>query len=121
MHRGFSLHQAFSGTFVKVRPSVIVSSFFIMVKQKRYIRVFQRAGATDEAHSRTLEDLHLRDTPMFRRMIMKGMFVACHDDRFYLNEPVVNIFLMNRQYFLRILFILILILVIAYITGSLLK
>jgi hypothetical protein len=85
------------------------------------MKAFQREGATDEAHSRTLEELGLRDSPIFRRMIVRGIFIPCADDRYYLNVPLASVYQSGRQYFLRIFLLLLLILVIAFLTGMFLK
>jgi len=92
-----------------------------MIKQKRYIKAFERHGATDEAHACTLEELDLRDSPIFRRMIVRGIFIHCPDDRYYLNVPLASVYLSGRQYFLRIFLLLLLILVIAFLSGMFLK
>ena len=92
-----------------------------MIKQNRYIKSFQRAGAIDEEHACSLGELHLKDSLIFRQMIVKGIFIACSDQRFYLNVPVAGIYQSARQYFLRIFFLLFLILLIAFLTGMLLK
>ncbi len=92
-----------------------------MIKQKRFIKSFQRAGAIDEAHACSLDELHLRMSPLFRRMVIQGIFIACSDDRYYLNVPVATLYQSGRQYFLRIIFLLFLILLLAFITGILLK
>ncbi len=92
-----------------------------MIKQKRYIKAFQRHGATDEARARTLEEMDLRDSPVFRRMIVRGIFIPCPDDRYYLNVPLASVFQSGRQYFLRIFLLLLLILVIAFLSGMFLK
>lgn len=92
-----------------------------IIKQSRYIKAFQRAGAVDEANARTLEELHLRDSIVFKRMITQGIFVFCKDERYYLNVPLVEVFRANRHYFLRIFFLVFLILLLAFITGNILK
>lgn len=92
-----------------------------MILQSRYIRTFERAGAVDEESARTLKDLHLRDTQIFRRMVMRGIFISCQDERYYLNIPVAEVYKTNRQYFLRIFLLVILILLLAFITGTIIK
>jgi hypothetical protein len=54
-------------------------------------------------------------------MIVQGIFIVCSDQRYYLNVPVAGIYQSGRQYFLRIFFLLFLILLIAFLTGLLLK
>lgn len=92
-----------------------------LIKQKRYIKAFQREGATDEAHARTLEELDIKESPVFRRMIVMGMFIQCPDGRYYLNVPLASVYQSGRQYFLRIFLLLLLILVIAFLSGMFLK
>lgn len=92
-----------------------------MLFQSRYIRAFERAGAIDEDRARTLQELHLRDTQVFRRMVMRGIFISCSKERYYLNIPVAEVYKTNRQYFLRIFLLVILILLLAFITGTIIK
>ncbi|HOW24179.1 MAG TPA: hypothetical protein PK711_00795 [Bacteroidales bacterium] len=92
-----------------------------LIKQKRYINAFQRAGATDEAHACTPEELGLRDSLIFKRMIVRGIFIQCPDGRYYLNVPLASVYQSGRQYFLRIFLLVLLILFIALLSGMFLK
>ncbi len=50
----------------------------------RYVRVFREAGALDEAHARTLDELGLRGSLLFRSMVRRGEVVSCPRG-YYLN------------------------------------
>jgi hypothetical protein len=89
-----------------------------MIRQKKYIKAFQRAGAVDETHATTLEELHLVSSFHFKKMIEKGIFIDCGNGRYFLNVPVAGIFSTNRQYFMRIFILILLILLLAVITGK---
>jgi hypothetical protein len=91
-----------------------------MIRERKYIRAFQRAKAVDESSARTLEELHLAHSPVFDRMIVKGFFIRCGQDRYYLNVPVAEIFQANRNYFMRIFLLILVLLLLAFISGKLL-
>ena len=69
----------------------------IAVRQNKYIRSFRRAGADAPQSARTLEDLHLRDSWIFRRMVGRGIFVPADQDRWYISESAAENFLRARR------------------------
>lgn len=64
----------------------------IIRKQNRYMRRFAEAGAADPDHAVTLAELGCRDSWIFRRMVKKGVFVACGTDRYHLDERAAREF-----------------------------
>jgi hypothetical protein len=48
----------------------------IIASQSRYLRAFQQAGATAPERARSLADLGLRESRIFRGMLRRGYIVA---------------------------------------------
>ena len=58
----------------------------IIMKQNKYIDLFNNLKAIDEEHSVALNDIGVRRGLVFNRMIAKGVFVECNDGKFYINN-----------------------------------
>src|SRR3982751_4822123 len=54
--------------------------------QKRIVRAFREAGATDPSTARTLQELRLKDSRLFRAFAREGTIVET-DRGFYLDVP----------------------------------
>ncbi len=48
----------------------------VIARQNRYLRAFQQAGATSAECARSLADLGLRDSRIFRGLLRRGYIVA---------------------------------------------
>ncbi len=64
---------------------------FVIIKQRRHLRSFSEAGATSPAAARSLEELGLRQSPMFRRMVRKGIFVEL-SGKYYMDAAAAAAF-----------------------------
>jgi hypothetical protein len=58
----------------------------LLLKQARCVRAFRAAAATTPQTAKTLDELGCRDSPLFRKMVRRGIIVACPDGRYFLNE-----------------------------------
>ncbi len=61
----------------------------VMAAQARYLRIFEQAGAVDPAHSRTLDELGLRETGLFRGLVRRGLIIEAPRG-YYVNLPAVQ-------------------------------
>ena len=57
----------------------------ILIRQRRMIRRYRDAGAIDSLHACCPEDLGLRRSWLFNRMIDRGVFVPVGDGRCFLD------------------------------------
>jgi hypothetical protein len=90
---------------------------YIIVKQNLYMRAFRKAEATDRRRARTLAQLGIRETGIFRRMVDKGVFVATGGDAYYMDENAASDFVAERRkraFFTLALMLLILLLIWAF-------
>ncbi len=95
-----------------------MSAAAIMARQNRWIRRFLKAKATDEKHARKLTDVGCKNSPMFRRMVDQGVFIACANERYYLDEAGCEAFRARR---LRRVVVAILAVIAIVVIASLLK
>ncbi len=70
---------------------------YVIVKQNQYMSRFKKAGATDRSHARKLEDLRVRESGIFRRMVDKGVFVASGNDTYYMDPDAAHEFVVARR------------------------
>jgi hypothetical protein len=88
------------------------SEAYVIIKQNEYMRRFRRAGATDPARARTLEDLGVKPSPIFRKMLARDVFRNGRaPETYYLDESAAEEFVDARRR--RIFFTLLLMLVLA--------
>ncbi|UCG56286.1 MAG: hypothetical protein JSU70_15630 [Phycisphaerales bacterium] len=64
----------------------------VTIFSRTYIRKFQEVNATSPEYARTLADLGLPDTWIFRRMVSQGVFLPCEDGRFCLQQATARAF-----------------------------
>lgn len=69
----------------------------VVARQNRCLRAFHAAGATSPDSARTLADLHLRNSWVFRRMVARGVISRTADGRFYLDQAAADRFLRSRR------------------------
>lgn len=74
-----------------------MSAAVIVMRQNRYMRRFADAGATSAGQARSLAELDLRDTWIFRRMVAAGVFRPAGEDRWYLDTAGAEQFRSHRQ------------------------
>jgi hypothetical protein len=65
----------------------------VTIPSKSYIHKFEEVNATSPEHARTLADLGLPDTWIFRRMVSKGVFAPCEEGRYYLQQTTARAFI----------------------------
>jgi hypothetical protein len=88
------------------------SEAYVIIKQNEYMRRFRRAGATDPARARTLEDLGVKPSLIFRKMVARDVFRSGRaPETYYLDESAAEEFVDARRR--RIFFTLLLMLVLA--------
>ena len=69
-----------------------MSAAAITIRQKRLIRAFREAGATDRSRAVTLSQLGEQQTSIFDELVQAGVFVAAGAGRYYLDERAVDTF-----------------------------
>ena len=70
---------------------------YVIIVQNQYLRVFRKAGVTDRGRAKTLPDLGLRETSIFRRMADKGVFVEAGNGAYYMDEDAAAEFVAARR------------------------
>ncbi|NLS97637.1 MAG: hypothetical protein GXX96_36315 [Planctomycetaceae bacterium] len=73
-----------------------MSGAVVVMSQNRLMRRFQDAKATDPKSARTLADIGCRNSWIFRRMVVRGVFVETEDGRFYIDEDAASRFVKRR-------------------------
>lgn len=67
----------------------------ILLKQKKYIKLFRKVGAIDAEHSISLNDFGIRKSLVFNKMIRRGIFIQCESGKYYINnqaaEDLINL------------------------------
>ncbi len=74
-----------------------MSGEYIIIKQNQYMRTFRKAGATDYRSAKTLEELGIRPTGIFNRMVDRGVFVNAGRDAFYIDQDAASEFVSTRR------------------------
>lgn len=88
------------------------SEGYIIIKQNEYMRKFRHAGATGPARARTLDDLGIRPSGIFRKMLARDVFrVGPVPETYYLDESAAEEFVEGRRR--RIFYALLLMIVLA--------
>lgn len=52
---------------------------------RKHLRAFRNSGAVDQFHARTLAELELRDSRIFRSLLRRGEVVETAPGRYYLD------------------------------------
>ena len=86
-----------------------MSAAVILARQRRMIRRFRDTGATDPLRACRPEDLGIRRSWLFNRMIDRGVFIPIGDGRYFLDLDGAHRFRENQR--LRALILLIVALV----------
>ena len=74
-----------------------MSGEYVIIKQNQYMRIFRKAGATDYRTAKTLEELGIRPTGIFNRMVDRGVFVNAGRDAFYIDQDAAAEFVSARR------------------------
>lgn len=74
-----------------------MSGDYVIIKQNQYMRTFRKAEATDRTRARTLAELRIRETGIFRRMAERGVFVDIGNGAYYLDEDAAHEFIVSRR------------------------
>jgi hypothetical protein len=84
----------------------------IIIKQNQYMRKFREAGATNPDAARTLAELDIRKTGIFRKLEDQGVFVpGRRPETFYMHEAAASDFIEARRR--RVFYTMLLLLVVA--------
>jgi hypothetical protein len=86
---------------------------YIIIKQNQYMRIFRKAEAVDRTRAKTLDELRVRETHIFRRMVEKGVFVATGTGTYYMDQDAAAEFVARRRKRAFIMLILILLALLA--------
>ena len=73
-----------------------MSGEYVIIIQNKYMRVFRKAEATDRRRAKTLADLGIRESGIFRRMVDKGIFVDA-GGAYYMDENEAAEFVAMRR------------------------
>jgi hypothetical protein len=70
---------------------------FRILKQDRYLRGFEQAGAMDPSSARTLGELGLRESSVFRGLVRGGIISPSVPDRYFLVPENARRFASRRR------------------------
>ena len=69
----------------------------LVIRQNRYMRALRDVGATDASSAVPLERLDLRDSVIFRGLVMRGVVQSADGGRYWLDEGAAEAFLRRRR------------------------
>lgn len=69
----------------------------IVRRQNQFMRAFRRAGAVSPDTARSLDELGLRESWVFRRMAARGVFVRVDGGRWHVSETAAAAFVLRRR------------------------
>jgi hypothetical protein len=69
----------------------------VIHKQNKYIRTYNELGAVDEVHSIRLEEVRIRRSYVFNRMVDRGVFIECGYGKFYIDNDAAARFKEMRR------------------------
>ena len=69
----------------------------VVMHQNRLMRRFQDAEVTSPKSAKSLADMGCRNSWIFRRMVVRGVFVETGDGRFYMDENAAQVFVKMRR------------------------
>lgn len=87
----------------------------IVVRQNKYIRRFRNAEALSPETAKTLEELGIRESWTFSRMVGRGVFIEAGEGRYYMDPIGEDQFLAGR--WMRIIATVIIGLIIVLLIG----
>ena len=74
-----------------------MSSGFIIAKQNQYMKRFQEAGAVAPESAMSLEQVGLRDSRMFQRMVRREVICQAAPGKYYLDVEAAQVFRKARR------------------------
>jgi hypothetical protein len=74
-----------------------MSSGFIIAKQNQYLRRFQEAGAVAPESAMSLEQVGLRDSRMFQRLVRREVIRQAGPGKYYLDVQAAQAFRTARR------------------------
>ena len=94
---------------------------YIIIKQNQYMRIFRKAEAVDRGRAKTLDELGVRETRIFRRMADRGVFVATGTGAYYMDQDAAHEFIAwrRKRTFFALILILLALLVLFVLNGRL--
>lgn len=69
----------------------------VIHKQNKLIKLFNEAGAMDAEHAILIERFGIRRSFIFNRMVLRGVFIECEPDKFYMDNNIVPMFIELRR------------------------
>jgi hypothetical protein len=69
----------------------------VVRRQNQLIRAFRQAGAVSLDTARSLDELGLRESWVFRRMAARGVFIHTDGGRWSVSEPAADAFVRRRR------------------------
>jgi len=95
----------------------------VLIKQNLLMRKFRKAEAVDAGRAKTLAELGIRNSFIFRRMAERGVFIETGDDAYFMDVEAAAEFRVHRRRILFFIFLLIgvALLVIYFVNGGRLK
>jgi hypothetical protein len=105
-------HVAASGATPAPGRKTMSSEAYVIIKQNECMRRFRQAGATDPARARTLEDLGLKPSLVFRKMLARDVFREGRaPETYFMDESAAEEFVDARRR--RVFYMLLLMLALA--------
>ncbi len=80
----------------------------VLIRMKRYMRVFHKAGATNVSTAIIPEEHGIRKSWVFNKLVRKGIFVPVNNERYYIDIEKETAFKNRRQSIVIVLLLLIL-------------
>jgi hypothetical protein len=92
---------------------------YVIVRQNQYMRIFRKAEAVDRARAKTLDELRVRETHIFRRMVERGVFVATGTGTYYMDQDAAAEFIAARRKraFIMLILMLLILLILFIFNG----
>ena len=73
------------------------SGAIVIRKQNKYIDSFNKVGAIDATNAISLSEIGIRRSFIFDRMVSRGVFIQCADDKFYIDNKAAVYFKEYRR------------------------
>ena len=73
----------------------------IIIKQNKYIAFFNKVGAVDAEHAISFDEVISKTGFsrgfVFRKMVQKGLFIQCENEKFYIDNQAAQRFKERRH------------------------
>ncbi len=74
-----------------------MSGAAIILKQNKLMRTFRDAGAVSPDTARSVQELGVRNSWVFRRLVSRGVFILVGTERYYMDEQIAEAFVGQRR------------------------